>query len=406
MANGMPEFLTGSTREEEPKREKYADETPEEAQAVGPAIEPDLDNEGKSEMYWVHLMEYETTQLRDLYTRPDEKRKISSITSLSVLCRVSRNLSQVNTTAILRENLLKISISPSSDGSIPPSSLTSTSATEPSQNHTLRSQTSKNWLQQGPKIIALRNDNLWSEAHDIYVAILYFLARDARTSQHSSFRRAPNAMWSSGDIEGFKRQCREFEARAEVEAQVFERCQSNNARTLLNELLDMKHQTDAIGQVEVAASATWEYLRGKEKHDILYWVSEIDAEDQPQITMEDRTDGTGNWLLNHHEFQHWRSLNEAAILWLHGIPGAGKTKLVSKVVDHFEEDYPDATLAYFCCDREDEKLRNPVNILRSYIKQLAGSQQTDAIRRSVVERFQWVVLLIRTLPQITEDIPD
>ncbi|KGO78082.1 Aminoglycoside phosphotransferase [Penicillium italicum] len=69
MATGMPEFLTGSTREEEPKREKYADETPEEAQAVGPAVDADIDNEGKTELYWVHLMEYETTQLRDLYMR-------------------------------------------------------------------------------------------------------------------------------------------------------------------------------------------------------------------------------------------------------------------------------------------------------------------------------------------------
>ncbi|CAG8923960.1 unnamed protein product [Penicillium salamii] len=69
MITGMPEFLTGSTREQEPKRERYNDETPEQAAAIGPSADPELDNEGKNELYWVHQMEYETTHLRDLYTR-------------------------------------------------------------------------------------------------------------------------------------------------------------------------------------------------------------------------------------------------------------------------------------------------------------------------------------------------
>ncbi|CAI7624637.1 unnamed protein product [Penicillium glandicola] len=228
--------------------------------------------------------------------------------------------------------------------------------------------------------------NLRSALIEFYVVILHFLARAARTYQHSSSRRAITAIWSSGDIGDFERQCQKFERRAETEAQVFERCQSNHARKVLSEI---KCQIDDIGHVEITTSATWEYLQGEERHKILKWVTEIDAEDQHQTAKDDRTVGTGNWLLAHAEFQNWQSLDESAILWLHGIPGAGKTKLVSKVIDHFENQ-PDITLAYFYCDREDEKRRDPVNILRSYIKQLSDSPQKDAIRHPIVERYRKV----------------
>ncbi|KAJ0125230.1 hypothetical protein J7T55_006575 [Diaporthe amygdali] len=64
----MPKFLIGENREEEPIREIYADEIP--AESVGPPNDggpDDLDNEGKNQLYWIHLMEYETTQLRAVY---------------------------------------------------------------------------------------------------------------------------------------------------------------------------------------------------------------------------------------------------------------------------------------------------------------------------------------------------
>lgn len=61
-----PKFLSREgAREEEPIRDGYADEDPEEQQ-VG-SFEDDLDNEGKDSLYWIHLMEYETTQLRKVF---------------------------------------------------------------------------------------------------------------------------------------------------------------------------------------------------------------------------------------------------------------------------------------------------------------------------------------------------
>lgn len=63
----MPKFLAGPERDEEPKRHDYPDidEAPPESNEI--ANSSKLDNEGKNTLYWVHLMEYEQTQLRKIY---------------------------------------------------------------------------------------------------------------------------------------------------------------------------------------------------------------------------------------------------------------------------------------------------------------------------------------------------
>lgn len=68
MATTIPKFLVGERREEEPIRDIYADEVPtESAEARKEGDVDDLDNEGKNQLYWIHLMEYETTRLRAVY---------------------------------------------------------------------------------------------------------------------------------------------------------------------------------------------------------------------------------------------------------------------------------------------------------------------------------------------------
>lgn len=63
----VPKFLDEPVREEEPQRDGYADETPEEA-AANKRDDPDcLDNEGKNGLYFIHRMEYEATQLCKVY---------------------------------------------------------------------------------------------------------------------------------------------------------------------------------------------------------------------------------------------------------------------------------------------------------------------------------------------------
>lgn len=68
-----PAFLKGNPREKKPLRDRYAD-----ADTYGPTTDgTGLDDEGKNKLFWIHLMEWETTQLRKVYdahlerVRPD-----------------------------------------------------------------------------------------------------------------------------------------------------------------------------------------------------------------------------------------------------------------------------------------------------------------------------------------------
>lgn len=75
VASQVPEFLRGATREAKPDRDCYTD-VDQGGNADG-ELDDSLDNEGKTELYWIHLMEYEQTQLRKVYAarmrqlRPD-----------------------------------------------------------------------------------------------------------------------------------------------------------------------------------------------------------------------------------------------------------------------------------------------------------------------------------------------
>ncbi|KAL0930133.1 uncharacterized protein CTRU02_214953 [Colletotrichum truncatum] len=71
----VPKFLDGARREEEPVRDQYGDDNESDSDS-------DLDNEGKNELYWIHLLEYEQTQLRKVYS--DRMQKSTSEWTMKV----------------------------------------------------------------------------------------------------------------------------------------------------------------------------------------------------------------------------------------------------------------------------------------------------------------------------------
>lgn len=62
----LPALFDGRTREEKPNKETYA--------ADSDAEDDDgLDNEGNTDLYWEHVLEYEMTQLRKLFLMEMQK---------------------------------------------------------------------------------------------------------------------------------------------------------------------------------------------------------------------------------------------------------------------------------------------------------------------------------------------
>ncbi|KAF5977580.1 hypothetical protein FBULB1_6512 [Fusarium bulbicola] len=84
-----------------------------------------------------------------------------------------------------------------------------------------------------------------------------------------------------------------------------------------------------------------------------------------------RTAGTCEWILRTEKFIQWEE-RFSSVNILCGNPGAGKTFLISRVVDYcMSKAKSSEAFAFFYCKRDEENRRNPRDILRSILRQLA-----------------------------------
>ncbi|RBR08303.1 hypothetical protein FVER53590_13197 [Fusarium verticillioides] len=84
-----------------------------------------------------------------------------------------------------------------------------------------------------------------------------------------------------------------------------------------------------------------------------------------------RTAGTCEWILKRETFIRWEE-SDSSVTILYGNPGAGKTFLISRVVDYsIERAKTGDAVAFFYCKRDEENRRNPQDILRSILRQLS-----------------------------------
>lgn len=77
-------------------------------------------------------------------------------------------------------------------------------------------------------------------------------------------------------------------------------------------------------------------------------------------------------------------LPSASSLYFLFIAGAGKTKLVSRVIDEFLQ-VQGQKLVYFYCNRNEGLRRKPKEILRSFVKQLSITDDQTVIHESLLQ---------------------
>ncbi|KAI0439402.1 hypothetical protein F4803DRAFT_47018 [Xylaria telfairii] len=129
-------------------------------------------------------------------------------------------------------------------------------------------------------------------------------------------------------------------------------------------------------------------IDNKERIEMLEWISPIQYGRHHDRVKEDRTVDTCKWLLEHYKFREWEESSLSTILWLQGSPGAGKTFLASKVIDHelarLKSSPNQEGFAFFYCDRNEEERRKPLSVLQSYVRQLSTTaRKPGCIRRQL-----------------------
>jgi hypothetical protein len=100
---------------------------------------------------------------------------------------------------------------------------------------------------------------------------------------------------------------------------------------------------------------------------------------------------SGLWLLQNAVYAQWRASSFSEIFWLHGIPGCGKTKLVSRIIDSRRVgDVFDEPLAYFYCARDPaEPLRGRCDdIVKCLLRQLAALSPDLSLPETVNQKYK------------------
>jgi hypothetical protein len=107
---------------------------------------------------------------------------------------------------------------------------------------------------------------------------------------------------------------------------------------------------------------------------ILDWYKSSAPEQNHVASRDQHEPNTGNWVLESKEFQSW-SMHKNESIWMHGIPGAGKTILCSTIIAHLEESYHNndgSKVIYYYFDFRDRTKQTVSNLLKSSIFQLAS----------------------------------
>ena len=151
-----------------------------------------------------------------------------------------------------------------------------------------------------------------------------------------------------------------------------------------NEMLEMLQAP--MTRVDAGVSKLLNHVNKKERIEMLEWISAVPFGQIHDTLSEDRTPGTGDWLINHESFNRWKEGDTSALFWLQGNPGSGKTYLTSKAVDTIQHriSHPPKNegFAFFYCKRFDKPRRDePLTILQSFVRQLSTTARNPESMR-------------------------
>ncbi|KAJ7162325.1 ankyrin repeat-containing domain protein [Mycena filopes] len=150
--------------------------------------------------------------------------------------------------------------------------------------------------------------------------------------------------------------------------------------------LGVKNLESGVTRLESRVSNLDNNQHAAERTQIIDWFSPINFFQQHADIASARKEGTGSWLMVDPCFKEWKE-GLRRTLWCHGIlysfeltAGAGKTVLVSMVVDHLGQGTTARTACIYLNHKETE-VQTPANLLASIWRQLViGGRDISEVR--------------------------
>lgn len=99
---------------------------------------------------------------------------------------------------------------------------------------------------------------------------------------------------------------------------------------------------------------------------LLAKLAKLDSKHRHRKLKESLHEGTGAWFISCPEYKQWQAALQSSVLCCYGIPGCGKSVLVSSVIDSFNAT---GTFVFYYCDYADKRTLEPSNVFASLAKQ-------------------------------------
>jgi len=210
-----------------------------------------------------------------------------------------------------------------------------------------------------------------------------------RYYNQSSIKRLAKSSFESPSFETAFQEIQDAQEEVErlrisAEAEKSEQARIENEVNLRRVLAELQQP---INRISADLSKLQDILEQETRVKILKSISKIPYTLHHKTVSKGRLPSSGEWLLQKNAYKAWRMESSSSILWLHGIPGSGKSKLASLVIDDVRKtDH----LAYFYC------MRNPAEpqraqsdkILASMVRQLARLPSGNSILEPVSRQYE------------------
>ncbi|CEO59716.1 hypothetical protein PMG11_04381 [Penicillium brasilianum] len=133
----------------------------------------------------------------------------------------------------------------------------------------------------------------------------------------------------------------------------------------------LRSDISAINAVARVTKAQIEAVRfDSHLHKIHGWLSPPDTSTNLNEALKKRQDGTGSWFLESEAFQTWKA-GTRGVLWLHGLPGCGKTLLSARLIEYLNQHIsPRCVVLDFFFDFTDPKKQTFDSLVRALVAQL------------------------------------
>ncbi|KAF5012593.1 hypothetical protein FDECE_1360 [Fusarium decemcellulare] len=171
----------------------------------------------------------------------------------------------------------------------------------------------------------------------------------------------------------------------------------DKARRLLDELNSYKATISMaftgqlmheLRSVKTVVRKVDQALTDAQRRDCCDWLEIINPSSNHNDAVDLYVEGTGNWIFRSTPWQEWINQNKRAI-WMHGIPGAGKTVLVAYLIRHVlscQGAMENAACVYFYCYHAHNRDES-IPFLRWLLSQLC--RKTSYVPEAIYEAFEF-----------------